>query len=181
MFISIKKIANRIKILLSNNNNYIEILRKSGVTIGENCEIYKTASFGSEPYLITIGNHVRINSGVQLVTHDGGLWVLRDDNAGYGEEFLKADKFGKIIIRDNVHVGTNAIILPGVEIGENVISGCGAVVTKSIPPNEVWGGVPAHRIESLDEYVLKNRGKCVTTKKLTFEQKKVFLRGMENE
>lgn len=46
-------------------------LRKLGTEIGENCEIYPTANF-MDPYLIKLGNNVRINEGVQLVTHDGG-------------------------------------------------------------------------------------------------------------
>lgn len=155
--------------------DYIEFLRKKGAIIGENCEIYKTASFGSEPYLIKIGNHVRINSGVQLVTHDGGLWVLRDKSAGYGDEFSEADRFGKIIIHDNVHIGTNSIIMPGVEIGKNSIIGCGAVVTKSVPANEIWGGVPACYIESLSEYAEKARKRYVNTKSFDFVTKKKWL------
>ena len=130
----IKKIFARGRILFADNKRYIDILK-----IYIFFYLYKYASLESEPYLISLGNHVRINAGVQFVTHDGGLWVLRDSNAGYGDEFKDADKFGKIIIHDNVHIGTNSIIMPGVEIGENVIVGCGAVVTKSIPPNEIWG------------------------------------------
>lgn len=114
--------------------------RNLGAIIGDNCEIFSSAEFGSEPYLITVGNHVRINSGVHLVTHDGGMWVLRNEKAGYGDKFANADKFGKIIIHDNVHIGTNAIIMPGVEIGENCIIACGAIVTKDVPANEIWGG-----------------------------------------
>ena len=171
----IRSLINKIEILVANRSKYLAILRKSGVQIGEHCEIYKSASFGSEPYLISIGNHVRINTGVQFVTHDGGLWVLRDSNAGYGDEFKDADKFGKIIIHDNVHIGTNSIIMPGVEIGENVIVGCGAVVTKSIPPNEIWGGIPARKIEGLDEYVEKVRKKYVNTKQFGAEEKKEWL------
>lgn len=121
-------------------SKYIDYLKKSGVQIGENCEIYKSANFGSEPYLIQIGNHVRINAGVQLITHDGGYWVLRNKKSGFGDEFVEADKFGKIIIHDNVHIGTNAIIMPGVEIGEDSVIACGAVVPHSVPPNSVGGG-----------------------------------------
>lgn len=171
----ISRLINKIEVLFADRVKYLDILRKSGVQIGEHCEIYKSASFGSEPYLISIGNHVRINTGVQFVTHDGGLWVLRDSNAGYGDEFKDADKFGKIIIHDNVHIGTNSIIMPGVEIGENVIVGCGAVVTKSIPPNEIWGGTPARKIEGLDEYVEKVRKKYVNTKQFGAEEKKEWL------
>ena len=118
---------------------------------------------------------MRINSGVHLVTHDGGLCLLRDSHAGYGYEFENADKFGQIIIHDNVHIGTNSIIMPGVEIGENVIVGCGAVVTKSIPPNEIWGGIPARKIEGLDEYVEKVRKKYVNTKQFGADEKKEWL------
>ncbi len=121
-------------------DKYIKYLRKKGAIIGADCEIYRTANFGSEPYLISIGNHVRINEGVQLVTHDGGVWVLRDERAGFGNAFKKADRFGKIKIGNNVHIGTNTIIMPNVEIGDNVVIATGAVVTKNVPSNTIWGG-----------------------------------------
>ena len=111
------------RIIFSNNDNYIKLLRKSGVKIGEECEIYKDVVFGSEPYLIEIGDHVRITNGCKFITHDGGVWVIRqlmDDN--------EIDLFGKIIVGNNVHIGMNCIIMPNVKIGNNVIIGCGAVV-----------------------------------------------------
>lgn len=129
-----------ITIRLIPKSRFPDYLRRKGVEIGEKCEIYKTASFGSEPYLVKIGNHVRVNSGVVFVTHDGGYWVLRDEKAGFGAEFKDADKFGRIVIKDNVHIGTNAIIMPGVTIGENSVIACGAVVTHDVSPNSIWGG-----------------------------------------
>lgn len=48
--------------------------RKLGVIIGENCYI-ETRNFGSEPYLITIGNWVQITTDVTFLTH-GGIWAL---------------------------------------------------------------------------------------------------------
>ena len=134
------RFIDEIKRKLVSMSKYPDYLRKKGVVIGKECEIYKSANFGSEPYLITLGNHVRINSGVQLITHDGGYWVLRNKNSGYGSEFRDADRFGKINIHDNVHVGTNAIIMSGVDIGENSVIACGAVVTHDVPPNTVVGG-----------------------------------------
>lgn len=62
----IKSIVNKTRIRLSNQIQYQYFLRKLGITIGHNCEIYKDVSFGSEPYLIEIGNHVRITSGVDI-------------------------------------------------------------------------------------------------------------------
>lgn len=151
-------------------------LKQQGMLIGDDCDIYRNVDFGSEPYLITIGNHVRINSGVSFFTHDGGLWVLRYEKCKYGKEFSKADSFGKINIKDNVHIGNNAIIMPGVTIGENSIVACGAIVTHDVEPNTIVGGVPARVIESLEEYADKMRKKCVYTKGMSAEEKKRFLK-----
>lgn len=156
-------------------SKYPNYLRKKGIRIGKNCEIYKNVSFGSEPYLIKIGNQVRINSGVQLVTHDGGCWVLRNATSLYGEQFKNADYFGTIEIEDNVHIGTNAIIMPGVHIGKNVVIGCGAIVTRNIPDNSIAVGIPAKVIESLDDYAKKMELKSVLTKNMSYEEKKRFL------
>ncbi|MGQ7407795.1 acyltransferase [Streptococcus suis] len=165
---------NRLRFLILRISNYTKYLRKLGVTIGENCEIYKSAQFGSEPYLIELGNHVRVNSGVNFVTHDGGCWVLRE-HPHYKETFSNADYFGKIVIKDNVHIGTNAIIMPGVTIGENSIIATCAVVTKDVAPNTIVGGVPARVIETLDEYASKMEKKFVSTKHLSSVDKKRFL------
>jgi len=155
--------------------NPVKYWRKTGAKIGGGCEIYSSANFGSEPYLVTLGDHVRINSGVQLVTHDGGVWVLRH----LKEEYKDIDIFGKITIGNNVHIGTNAIIMPGVSIGNNCIVGCGAIVTKNIPDNSIAVGVPARVIESIDEYERKHVDDFVHTKMLTQEQKKKLLLEMD--
>lgn len=57
----------KICVLISNNEQYIKILRKRGVNIGNGFEINKTAIFGSKPYLISIGNNVRITEGCALL------------------------------------------------------------------------------------------------------------------
>lgn len=140
---------------------------------GYEIEIYPSANLGSEPYLIEIGNHVRINGGVQMITHDGGAYVLRN----YLKEANcdQLDLFGKIKIGSNVHIGTNAIIMPGVEIGDNCIIGCGAIVTKNIPSGSIAVGVPAKVIETIDEYVEKNRYRFQYTKQLNSLQKRQYL------
>nr|WP_269851768.1 DapH/DapD/GlmU-related protein [Methanosarcina horonobensis] len=56
----------------------------------------------------------------------------------------------KISIEDDVWIGTNATILPGVTIGKNSVIGAGAVVNKSIPPNSVVVGIPAKIIKTID-------------------------------
>lgn len=165
---------NVIGTLLSNyrkRKNPIQYWKNMGVQIGDRCEIYPSANFGSEPYLISLGDHVRVNAGVQFVTHDGGVWVLR----GQKEALKDIDVFGKITVGDNVHIGTNAIIMPGVRIGSNCIIGCGAIVTKDIPDNSVVVGVPARIIESIEEYEQKNKDRFVHTKSFTCQEKRSFL------
>lgn len=123
----------------------IEKVRSLGVRIGENCRVYIGVDFGSEPYLVTIGNHVTLAAGVRIATHDGGVWVFRT-------EFPNIDVFAPVRIGNNVFVGYNAILLPGAEIGDNCIIGAGAVVTGVIPPDSIAAGVPAKVIKSVAEY-----------------------------
>jgi acetyltransferase-like isoleucine patch superfamily enzyme len=56
--------------------------------------------------------------------------------------------FAPVTVGDGVDLGAGSIILPGVEIGEGAIIGAGAVVTKTVPPREVWAGTPARRLRS---------------------------------
>ncbi len=163
-------ILKMIKYKICSYEERVAILRKQGVKIGNNAQIYGNVSFGSEPYLIEIGNDVRISPNVQFFTHDGGLWVLR--NMG---KIKNADKFGKIKIGNNVHIGANAIIMPEVTIGDNVVVGVGSIVTKDIPSNSIAVGVPAKVIETIDEYYKKNKSKIMNTKNLDSSQKKDFL------
>lgn len=165
------KLIERLKRKILTKRNPTEYYRSLGVKMGEGCEIYSTANFGSEPYLITLGNHVRIAHGVSFVTHDGGVWVLR----GMYEELCDIDKFGPITVGDNVHIGMNAFIMPGVKIGSNCIIGCGAIVTHDVPDGSVAVGVPARVIETVEEYLEKNKNAFEHTKKMSAEEKKRFL------
>ena len=47
------------------------------------------------------------------------------------------------IIRKRASIGSNATILCGITIGEGAVVGAGSVVTKNVPPNEIWAGNPA--------------------------------------
>lgn len=165
-----KKIIYRIMMKKMKPSKKTNLIKKIGVNIGEGCEVYQDVSFGSEPYLITIGNNVRITKGVSFVTHDGGVWALRKMKL-----LEDADLFGRIIIGNNVHIGFNAIIMPGVTIGDNCVIGCGAVVTKDIPSNSIAVGVPARRIKSIYEYYEKNKKYCDFTKHMNKYEKKRYL------
>ena len=139
--------------------------------IGKNCEIFGDVDFGSEPYLISIGNNVKISHGVKFITHDGGVYILRN----LKNEYKYADIMGNIIIKNNVFIGMNAIILPGVTIGNNVIVGAGSIVTKSIPNDSIVGGNPARIICTIEEYEEKRKSNFQYTKMMNPIEKKEYL------
>jgi acetyltransferase-like isoleucine patch superfamily enzyme len=144
----------------------VKYARSLGVKIGENCSI-AVHNFGTEPYLIEIGNHTQITYGVSFYTH-GGAWIFR-------QKYPNFDFFGKIKIGNNVYIGNYAIILPGVTIEDNVIVGAGSVVTKSIPKGFIVGGNPAKIIGKVEEYEKKILPYNVNTEKLPVEDKRNFL------
>ena len=119
-------------------------LRSLGATVGDNCRIL-TTSFGSEPWLISVGNNVTITSGVKILTHDGATWLIRDSK---GRRY----SYKKVEIGNNVFIGVNVIIMPGVKIEDNVIIAAGSIVTKSIPKDSIIGGNPAKIIGKYFDY-----------------------------
>ena len=118
------------------------------VNFGSNLHIYGHIKWGSEPWIISIGDNVHLTDGVRFVTHDGGTLILRD-------EFPDLELTKPITIGSNVYIGVDTILLPGVSIGDNVIIGAKSVVTKDIPSNSVAVGQPAKVIKTLDEYKTK--------------------------
>lgn len=143
-----------------------QYLKKKGGKIGSDCSI-ATKNFGSEPYLISIGNHVQITSGVKIFTHGGG-WILRKDIPDF-------DSFGKVVIGDNVYIGNNTLIMPGVTIGNNVLIGAGSVVTKSIPSGWIVAGNPIRKIGEIEDYRSRMKKFNFKTKGLSYDDKKEYL------
>jgi acetyltransferase-like isoleucine patch superfamily enzyme len=84
---------------------------------------------------LTIGNHVNIASQVLIYNDEHDI-----NSPDFG------NSFGKVEIEDYVFIGPRAIILPGVHIGRGAVIAAGAVVTKSVPEFEIWGGIPAKKI-----------------------------------
>jgi acetyltransferase-like isoleucine patch superfamily enzyme len=107
-----------------------------GNLIGESVWFTNTYILDYAP--IYFGKNITIGPDVKLITS----WhVLENVN------IVKAKP---IIIKDNVWITMNAIILPGVIIGENSVIGAGSVVTKSVPPNTLVAGNPAKVIREID-------------------------------
>ena len=145
----ILKLKHSIELRKYNSYTIAEYFRKQGAQIGNGCNIIPT-SLGTEPYLVKIGNHVTIASGVTFITHDGGAWILRDEDSN-------AQVFGPIVIENNCVIGQNVILFPNVRIGRNSIVGAGSVVISDVPPNTIVMGVPARPFGSVEKY----KQKCI--------------------
>lgn len=137
-------------------------LRHLGVRIGENCDILNSVKdFGTEPWLIEIGNRVTLAHGVVLLTHDGSNRLFRNV---LPESSIWGNRFGTIRIHDNSFIGVNSIIMPDVQIGPDSIVGVGSVVNKDVPPQMVVAGTPAREICTLDEYIDRYKNKMIAIK-----------------
>ena len=111
------------------------------IHIGDNVFINQQCIFvGDEK--ITIGDNVNIGFRCMLITSNYEPYFNR-----------KAQKrrryFEPIIIEKNVWIGSGAIILPGVTVGEGSVVAAGAVVTKDVPADTLVGEVPARIIKDI--------------------------------
>ena len=73
------------------------------------------------------------------------------------KQFMNYTKIGRVNIGDNVFIGAESVVLPGVTIGNNVIVGANSTVTHDIPDNTVVAGTPAKLICTLDDYLNKEK------------------------
>ncbi|MBI1619217.1 acyltransferase [Aquamicrobium zhengzhouense] len=142
--------------------------RSLGVRVGDGCRLLNV-SFSTEPYLVTIGNHVSATH-THFETHDGGVWVFR-------EHHPELDLIKSIEIGNNVFIGRGCIILPGAKVGNDVVIGAGAVVTGEVPDGCVAAGVPARIIGSVRDYEAKVLAAGSPTKNMSPKQKRAFLCG----
>jgi acetyltransferase-like isoleucine patch superfamily enzyme len=102
------------------------------VFIGSGCEFNITEK-------VLIGSNSLIASGCRFIDHDHGTKM--------GELIGTQPAVKKgITLEEDVWLGCNVVVLKGVHIGSGTVVAAGAVVTKSIPPHEIRGGVPARKI-----------------------------------
>ena len=100
----------------------------------------------SHCWLIEIGDNVTLAPRVHILCHDASTKL-----------FLNYTKIGRVTIGNNVFIGAESVVLPGVTIGDNVIIGANSTVTHDIPSNSVYGGTPAKMLCTLDEYLDKEK------------------------
>lgn len=127
-----------------------EQLIKMGMKVGENFNRLNGVILDpGHCWLIEIGDNVTIAPRVHILCHDAST-----------KQFLNYTKIGRVNIGNNVFIGAESVVLPGVTIGSNVVIGANSTVTHNIPDNSVVVGSPARVICSLEEYIEKER-KCM--------------------
>ena len=115
-------------------------IRPGTVSIGDNVFI------GKESHLavceLSIGNHVMFAPKVAVIggDHEYGIVGRPLRDTGRGQEM-------PVVIEDDVWVGYSCIIMHGVTLGEGSVIAAGSVVTKSVPPYTIWGGIPAKHLK----------------------------------
>ena len=131
----------------ADSKTYIEYLRSLGMKIGEETTIYvptKTQIDTTRPWLISIGNNVKITEDVTILTHGFDWSVLK----GVYGDILGSGGCGNC---NNVFIGMKSTILKGVHIGNNVIIGANSLVNKDIPDNCVAAGNPCKVIKEAEK------------------------------
>ena len=110
------------------NNINAFFLRLRGVELGEHCNINRKSKIdGVNPKGVHIGDYVRISQNALILAHDG----YRDG------------AYVNTYIGNHVNIGWGVVVNPGIKIGDHVIVGANAVVTKDIPSHSLVAGNPA--------------------------------------
>jgi len=117
------------------------------ISVGEHCTINEGVMLNANQGSITIGNYVRISPYVMINTAGLDLSTSYKSRKHTGKP---------VIIEDGVWICTNAIIQPGVKLGEGSVIGEGAVVTKNVEPRTFVAGVPAKKVKDLPQTSPRN-------------------------
>lgn len=143
-------------LMLFNREVPTDTLIKRGMKVGENFNRQQGCFIDpTHCYLIEIGNNVTMSIRVTLMAHDASTKKL----TGY-------TKIGHIKIGNNVFIGANTTILPGVTIGDSAVVGAGSVVTHDVAEGVVVAGVPARQIGTVEELAQRAKTEMRAGKKV---------------
>lgn len=118
----------------------VRINNPSLVSVGDDVYLGDGVQLYAWNERIIIGSNVLIAAGVRIITRKHGFADSEHPISDQG--YTNAP----VVIKDDVWIGFNAVLLPGVTIGQGSIVGAGAVVTKDVLPYSIVGGVPARLI-----------------------------------
>lgn len=116
-----------------------ELIIEDNAIIGSQANIRATGG------KIQIGKNALIAQQVSLIASNHKI----SNDRPYWDAPWDEGKTG-VFIDENVWIGAGVTVLPGCSIGKNSVIGAGSVVTKNIPANEIWVGVPAKKLKDID-------------------------------
>lgn len=129
-----------------------EKLISMGMKVGKNfSRLHGVILDPGHCWLIEIGDNVTMAPRVHVLCHDAST-----------KGFLGYTKIGRVTIGNDVFIGAESVILPGVTIGNRVIIGANSAVTHDVPDGVVVAGSPARAICTLEEYLDKERARMET-------------------
>jgi len=170
MFTKLKRIL-RNGIFWTKKKSPLDAFVQEGLRLGKQVKFVTLPNFGSEPYLISVGDNTTVSFDVAFVTHDAATRVIRNLPDGHPETVI----YGPIKIGKNCFIGCRSTILSGVSIGDNTIIGACSLVNRDIPANVVAAGNPCKIICTLEEYRKKHEKDFLYMVNLPYEEKKQYL------
>lgn len=146
----------------SNYEKQIKVIKKLFGSTGENvyiqpnfnCDNGKNINVGEDfltNYNVTILDIATVNIGDYCMIGPNTLITTVGHPLSPKGRREKKAQAKPVSIGNNVWIGENCTILPGVTIGNNVVVAADAVVTKDVPDNSIVGGVPARKIKELED------------------------------
>lgn len=127
------------KFLMTRGPLYILCSENANLRIGSHCFFNHNCSLTCMNS-VSIGDNCIFANNFVLVDHDHKI-------GEYGVE--EGFKCAPVHIGNNVWFGANVTVTKGVTIGDGAVIAAGSIVTKDVPPLEMWGGVPAHCLKEL--------------------------------
>lgn len=103
------------------------------VQFGKGCQV---------DYNVYFGNNILLATRVSFIGKNDHRYDVAGKNIWDGQ----GDRTGVTVVEDDVWLGLGVIVCGPVKIGKGSIVAAGAVVTKDIPPCEIWGGIPARKL-----------------------------------
>lgn len=140
-----------------------------GVNVLPFCEIvvYKHSAKSPIPGRLALGDFATLSTGANVRAAGGTISIGRHSTIAQHCILVAANHViapGALTLRtawdtartgvfvgENVWVAANCVLLPGTRIGDNSVIAAGSVVRGEVPPNEIWGGVPARHIRAVDQ------------------------------
>lgn len=171
MFLRIKNILKYIYYLIWTKISPNGFAKHIGVNLGERVIFYgmKPGMFGTEPWLVSIGNNCQITANCTFITHDGAVNILR-------KEIPDLELVSPICIGNDVYIGFNTTILAGTKVGSRSIIGACSLLKGEYPDNSVIVGVPAQVIKSTDQFLEKAMRQSLHTGNLVGNKRQTALK-----